>query len=117
MGTISGSGSPNSTGSLLELMGVDGPHDLPASYVERDTESMTANLIQVLSKNNKGRYGRESKPRLSLMTRSFSTEEWNECSQYSRRLDRYCREGRNPPGDPPPRYNEYRVESASAGRQ
>ena len=92
-----------------ELMGVENPHDLPASYTKRDyAENISVSATRVLGGSYKGEsLGREG-PYLSPMSHPFSDEEWADCVEYALRHACYCHEGRTHPGATPPHYPEYR---------
>ena len=104
-----------------ELMGVGGPHDLPASYAKKGNfESAAVSVIRVFDERYKSWGARgvgDSNPLSSpTMSRHFTTDEWNECSSYARRLDRYRRDAGPHPGPAPPRYSEYRRMFEEGGR-
>ena len=90
-----------------KLMDVGSPQDLPASYPKReDTETISVSAARVVGGGYKGRVPPDEETHLA-MTPYFTTEEWTECKDYARRLDRYWHDSRGSPGPAPPRYSKF----------
>ena len=95
-----------------ELMGVEGPHDLPAAYPKRENASeISVNSVRVPGERYISRGQEEQKPHLPTtptMSQQLSYEEWSACAAFAHKLDQFLRGNRqDPPGQPPPRYRDY----------
>jgi len=104
-----------------ELMGVEDPHDLPAAYPK------TEEIVDVSVNAIRAGPGKEyisttvggGEPHLPAMTQPLDHDEWFGCAAYAYRLDKYLRDSQDPPGQPPPRFSDYKriTEQASVTSQ
>ena len=97
-----------------ELMGVEGPQNLPASYPKKGgTSDALVGVIRVVPGGYKTERSGEGGTHLPSMTRTISTEEWSNCVLYERQINLYRHGTGRHPGSPPPRYTDYCLSTGS----
>ena len=66
-----------------ELMGAEGPQNLPASYPKREEmNDVVVGVIRVVPGGYKTEVSGERDTHLPLMTRTISSKEWSDCALY-----------------------------------
>ena len=96
-----------------ELMGVEDPSELPAAYPKwKEFAGVSVSSVRLVDeyKNPRVGSGEVDVPAMSPSRppRNLTAQEWFDCEEYARRLDKYYRRGGTHPGTPPAQYDEYR---------